>query len=234
MSVSVLPHIQYLLDILHLHELPAQMKINSESRSSTKLSTTALAKIKCPVSFSFVEDLCPRDLQHLLERFAHRLHRAHLDPSHAKPGEERDLLSRRIRHAVDLAYEKSRQPQDGEAALQSIVSTSVTDPINHLLLRTPFDSGRYQIFWRISSTGQGGVPDLELILVLADGSLKKLAVLEVKTMRAFESRLMGRLESAVESGVWLDKDGKARRDTNVGGGRVEMKTMQLLEQVRVV
>jgi len=232
--ITILPHIVHLISLLSLHRLPRSLTVESQSHTTTRISSSALLAIGGPVTFTYSERLYLDDIQRLLERFAFKLHQSQTPVSDLK-------LRTLVQLATELAQATGEERITAEAGLQAAFDRHVTQVINAFLRQPPFNPTGGLVYWRIMGGGSGGISDFELVLdfelfelVLdsGSGSPQRLAVIELKTPRAVSLAGMEELDFAVgECGVYLDEEGRAQ--VGQRGRVVDAKYKQVLEQVRL-
>ncbi len=223
--ITILPHIVHLISLLSLHRLPRSLTVESQSHTTTRISSSALLAIGGPVTFTYSERLYLDDIQRLLERFAFKLHQSQTPVSDLK-------LRTLVQLATELAQATGEERITAEAGLQAAFDRHVTQVINAFLRQPPFNPTGGLVYWRIMGGGSGGISDFELVLDSGSGSPQRLAVIELKTPRAVSLAGMEELDFAVgECGVYLDEEGRAQ--VGQRGRVVDAKYKQVLEQVRL-
>jgi hypothetical protein len=110
------------------------------------------------------------------------------------------------------------------------------DAVNIILSRFPFSSGSYALYWRLVGKGDGGAPDLELILETRreNGEVferRPIALVEVKTPETLPANIAYAIYQGIKHYVvQVDEHGEVIHSAS---GLINADAKRMLQQVRV-
>jgi len=186
-----------LSQLLSNHRLPASIKIKpSNNAHATKVTDSDSALDEIPAEIRFVR----RDYNDITQDVLSNLEPLVTSLPHQ--------IKQRLVNVLQAETDKVDGwgvPIEGEAGIQTIIDSSLAQPVN-ILLRTLIPlAGENVLYWRCSCSNVGGAkPDLILVWRFHDegmGVIREvvLAVMEIKTTNVMSATSANRISSAINT-----------------------------------
>ncbi|WVR00435.1 hypothetical protein IAU59_007578 [Kwoniella sp. CBS 9459] len=212
-----------LSDLINTIHFPPELSYDGDyGGGSSAVSTTAKQLITEDIVIKHDQELLRGTLQPLLSAYAGALASA--------PPEVRTSLRTLYGATATRVDREAHHGLSGEQGTKIFIKSYITDPINDILDRVPFDSLGYKLFWRIVGAGITAKPDLELVLQESGRfSPKVIAVVEVKTDLTINDRVMNNIISAYQgsAGIRILSGGTVTPSPVIA---LDMKAMNLILQ----